>query len=295
MAKRSGKKSSISVKSKKMSRKKKKTMRVVVVVVALVLIVSVVGGGWWVLQRVGIVSQRTASFDPQWRNATQSASGQAAMLLPTPVSYETDTGFYGLTKIGGETLVFQCEVRDDVPYLSINGYEMVLVNKEFFVPRSYGNGATSEAQAAYDAMIGAAAAAGYSLELVSGYRSYDIQDSIHSSYLNSGQYSYDYVKEMSAEPGHSEHQLGLAFDISDNGNLYKGFGDTDAGRWLAEHAAEYGFILRYPDGKTWATGYMYEPWHFRYVGVELAQIIFETGLTVEEIVGRPAGTPPVEQ
>ena len=88
------------------------------------------------------------------------------------------------------------------------------------------------------------------------------------------------------EPGASEHQIGLALDIICDTYtiLDEGFGKTAAGQWLWEHSREYGFILRYPEGKEHITGIDYEPWHFRYVGKEAAAIIMDNGLTLEEFV-----------
>ena len=89
---------------------------------------------------------------------------------------------------------------------------------------------------------------------------------------------------IAAPPGHSEHETGLAFDISaysKNGD----FGETPQFEWLYAHCAEYGFILRYPQGKEDITGYSYEPWHYRYVGVEIAKEIMSTGMTLEEYCG----------
>lgn len=276
---------------KRMSRRKKRVLRAAVVLTALVLVAALVAGGWWALGRLGVLRAKSSATVAQPASVLAPV-GRHVPLLPRPLSVETPEGVYGLTEIGGQSVSFTLETRDGVSFLALNGHEMIFVNREYTVPRDYGDGVTPEAQAAYDAMIGAAADAGHTLGLVSGFRSYATQESIHTGYLNSGNWTYDEVKEMSAEPGHSEHQLGLAFDISDNGSLYRGFGDTDAGRWLAEHAAQYGFIIRYPEDKLWATGYTYEPWHFRYVGAELAQLISSSGLTVEEIIGQPYGLPP---
>ena len=86
----------------------------------------------------------------------------------------------------------------------------------------------------------------------------------------------------SARPGHSEHQSGLAMDV---GAIDNNYGQTPAGQWLNAHCAEYGFILRYPQGKESITGYMYEPWHIRYVGSAAAEAIMANGLTLEEYLG----------
>ena len=89
------------------------------------------------------------------------------------------------------------------------------------------------------------------------------------------------AREYVAEPGTSEHELGLAVDINAGG-------ETDSWTlydWLAEHAHEYGFILRYPEDKTLITGINYEPWHYRYVGKDAAEEIYERGITLEEYLG----------
>ena len=89
---------------------------------------------------------------------------------------------------------------------------------------------------------------------------------------------------MVTVPGASEHQIGLALDIvcSTYMSLDEGFGDTEAGKWLAENSCRFGFILRYPKGKEYITGIEYEPWHFRYVGVKAAEVITKQGITLEE-------------
>ena len=90
-----------------------------------------------------------------------------------------------------------------------------------------------------------------------------------------------------APPGNSEHHTGLALDFVSNESteLNKSFADTKAAKWLLENAESYGFILRYPEGKEDITGYMYEPWHIRYVGVDIAKEITEAGITFEEYKG----------
>ena len=85
-----------------------------------------------------------------------------------------------------------------------------------------------------------------------------------------------------AKPGHSEHQTGLAFDI---GSVDRSFANTSEAKWIEENAHLYGFIVRYPDNKTDITGYIYEPWHVRYLGKETAKKVWESGLTLEEYLG----------
>ena len=117
----------------------------------------------------------------------------------------------------------------------------------------------------------------------SGYRSYNTQVALYNGYVsNHGKEAAD---KFSAKPGQSEHQTGLAMDItSDSVNLQltEDFGDTDEGIWVSENAHRFGFIVRYQKGKEDITGYMYEPWHVRYVGEDLATKVYESGLTLEE-------------
>ena len=121
--------------------------------------------------------------------------------------------------------------------------------------------------------------AGISLYVVTGYRSYEDQQKYYTSRMELLNNSEDAKKQVQAA-GCSEHQTGLAIDFTDdpsNAQPTTDFGKTDAGKWLYEHAHEYGFILRYPEGKEDITGYNYEPWHYRYVGVETATAIYEQG------------------
>jgi D-alanyl-D-alanine carboxypeptidase len=130
---------------------------------------------------------------------------------------------------------------------------------------------------------------GILLNGVSGYRSYVTQSSIFNG--NVKRQGYAEARRFSAIPGTSEHQTGLAIDVSSPsvGNaLEQTFGNSNEGKWLALHCAEFGFIIRYPNGKEAITGYAYEPWHIRYVGVEMAQKIMAKGLTLEEYFGNAA-------
>lgn len=133
------------------------------------------------------------------------------------------------------------------------------------------------------ALFEAAKAAGNDIMIASGFRSYGQQQTYFSNY--SRVYGEEAATKFSARPGQSEHQLGLALDIAYSDRscyLEVCFGDTDAGKWLAVHAHEYGFMLRYPADKTEITKYQYEPWHFRYVGKPLAGALYATGLTLDE-------------
>ena len=119
-----------------------------------------------------------------------------------------------------------------------------------------------------------------SANLVSGYRSYYDQKSTYNYWVSV--YGQKDADTISARPGHSEHQTGLAFDIT---SLNSSYGETEEGIWLRENCFKYGFIIRYPKGKEHITGYAYEPWHIRYVGVEHATYIMNNNLTLEEYLG----------
>lgn len=132
-----------------------------------------------------------------------------------------------------------------------------------------------------------AAAIGYTMWIQSGYRGYYYQKDLYNGYVKrKGQAAAD---KSSARPGASEHQTGLAFDICVSGYecINSGFNNTAPAKWLAENAYLYGYILRYPEGKTDETGYIHESWHFRYVGKELAKALYNDGdwITMENYFG----------
>ena len=156
------------------------------------------------------------------------------------------------------------------------------------VPNNNGQPLREAAATATEQLAAAAAAEGLQVRVLSAFRDYAYQVSLYDGYIaRDGQAAAD---TYSARPGHSEHQTGLVVDFDDGGGcaLQECFESTPAGAWLAEHGHEYGFVLRYPREKEHVTGFMYEPWHFRYVGVELATQLRESGIaTLEEFFGLP--------
>lgn len=117
----------------------------------------------------------------------------------------------------------------------------------------------------------------------SGYRSYNTQVALYNGYVQ--RHGKAAADTFSAKPGQSEHQTGLAMDITSdsvNKQLSEKFGETKEGKWINENAYKYGFILRYPEGKEDITGYIYEPWHIRYLGKDLAKKVFDSGLTLDQ-------------
>ncbi|MCR5831431.1 MAG: M15 family metallopeptidase [Lachnospiraceae bacterium] len=192
------------------------------------------------------------------------------------------------------------EETPDGPVIDPDDWRLILVNKQNPVPDDFTvklSGISDSMQAdariiddIYE-MMDAASSDGVNLMICSAYRSYDRQKSLFNNKINKlmgeGMSYLEAYKVGSMNvtvPGTSEHHLGLALDIL-TGSYTKmddGFGETKAGKWLAENAADYGFILRYPKGKEEITGIVYEPWHFRYVGREYAKDIEERGVCLEE-------------
>ncbi len=164
----------------------------------------------------------------------------------------------------------------------ING--VLIVNKTYGVPADYDPGAlTPECDTAFRQLQSAAAEVGLNIFELSGYRSYETQQRLYQSYCErDGQ---ELADTFSARPGYSEHQTGLAIDVN---SLSRSFGETPEGRWLDANAHRYGFIIRYRQEKQALTGYAYEPWHIRYVGLAMAQALHESGMCLEEYFGIPS-------
>ncbi|MBE6054535.1 MAG: D-alanyl-D-alanine carboxypeptidase family protein [Clostridium sartagoforme] len=166
----------------------------------------------------------------------------------------------------------------------ING--ILIVNKEFGLPDTFLPGEDSEARAAFEKMKADAAEEGIYLNAFSTYRSYWSQNSLYNNYV--ANYGQDPTDTFSAKPGFSEHQTGLAFDIGGSDRSLwaeEDFKYSEEAEWLKSNCTRYGFILRYPEGKDWITGYMHESWHFRYIGVEHSKNFENSNLTLEEYLG----------
>ena len=203
----------------------------------------------------------------------------------------TDPSLNGTKTSKGYTIT----VKNGITY--IDG--IMIANKTYALPSSYvpsnthsklngdykeinKTGIVKNAYDAYTQMKSAASKAGYSISIASGYRSYGYQDGLYNSYVKkNGKADADLG---SARPGHSEHQTGLAFDLNTISNSSD---STKTTKWVLSNCYKYGFILRYPKGKTSETGYKYEWWHLRYVGVDLATKLYNNGnwITLEEYFG----------
>lgn len=174
--------------------------------------------------------------------------------------------------------------------------KLVLVNKYYkldkdYVPKNlekidyeFSSGldimADSEAIKYFKKMSVDAKVLNLTIKTMSAYRTYEYQKNLYEKYLNEDEVSV--VDTYSARAGHSEHQTGLAFDIYNVKKSYNEFGSTDEYIWIKDNAYRYGFILRYQKNKEYITGYKFEPWHIRYVGLDVAKEIYENDLTLEE-------------
>ena len=170
----------------------------------------------------------------------------------------------------------------------------VLVNKYNYLPKdyipinlininTYSKGNLKMNSLAYEAFIKMATdieKEDMHIRIVSAYRSYDYQNNLYYNYLKYD--PQDKVDSYSARPGYSEHQTGLAIDIDNNVVNYNRFHITMEFNWMMENAYKYGFILRYPKDSQNITGYKYEPWHYRYVGYDIAKYIHDNNITYDE-------------
>ena len=181
----------------------------------------------------------------------------------------------------------KAEVVNKGDHYSIQGKydEIVVANKHYPMSKDYNPGENPTAKAELLKLIAAMQQAGFPIsDHYSGFRSYETQTQLYQNYVNKdGKAEAD---RYSARPGYSEHQTGLAFDlVGTNGDLVT---EEKAAQWLLDHAADYGFVVRYLKGKEKETGYMAEEWHLRYVGKE-AKEIAASGLSLEEYYGFEGG------
>lgn len=191
--------------------------------------------------------------------------------------------------------VMDIDPYDDKPDINIMEWEYILANTDHllnkdFIPDltelEYGNYFDSRAVDALKLFIQGARDEGLSVYLTSSYRSYSMQEYLFNNKVQQYGGDREAAARIVAIPGSSEHQTGLAADIVDQHYEYmnESLADTALSKWMYEHCAEYGFILRFPEDKQDITGIMFEPWHFRYVGEEAAKYIMDNNLCLEEFV-----------
>ncbi|HFI0635463.1 TPA: LD-carboxypeptidase LdcB/DacB [Streptococcus suis] len=243
--------------------------------------------------KVPIWSNAHGQDDIVWYTGQKQADGSYIVTV-SAANHKYSSGLYHIHLYYQDTLGklhFVSNTGHEVTYKgpkyngqfhSIQGKydEIIIVNKKHPLSPSYAPGENPTAKQAFLAMINRMRALGYPIiNSYSGYRSYNHQAGLYQNYvLSDGKAAAD---RYSARPGYSEHQTGLAFDILSNQGLSLNPATVN---WIANHAHEYGFIVRYLPGKEHITGYMHEPWHLRYIGRE-ATDIYHSGLTLEEYFG----------
>ncbi|MFR9192813.1 MAG: D-alanyl-D-alanine carboxypeptidase family protein [Anaerovoracaceae bacterium] len=223
----------------------------------------------------GSDSQTTDTQEPDDQTASGSASAGIDMTgLPDPIDVRSSDD--------GGLLVLVNKLHT----VSADYYPTDMVAVDGSLSTNQGLYFKREAYDAYLKMLSAAKADGINFLICSAYRSYDTQKSLYDSSLSA--YGADFTYTRTAYPGRSEHHTGWAVDITSASmgyGLSQDFINYPEGQWINEHCSEYGFIIRYPEGKTHITGYDYEPWHLRYVGIDTAKEITGSGLTLEEYLG----------
>ncbi len=258
------------------------------VVVLVLLVVGIVK-----LALLAVSAVKAIEFPDFGQVVTSMLTSASQAQSESEQELETDTQIYGDVSYDVSDYVF--DASDE---------RLILVNTNLPLDENYlpqtavaddATGATleTEAAASYRAMASAAALDGITLVLSAGY--YDVAqqqavfDEWQQYYLDGGytqDEAYAFAQSIVGAPCASEHQTGYGADIlsSDYTTADTGFADSTAFAWLERYAAEYGFVLRYPEDKQMITGRVYEPWHWRYVGVENAKAMVESGLCLEEFI-----------
>lgn len=260
------------------------------------------------LKDIGYPVQETGYFDDLTTWAVTDFQMQKENLMVTGV-YEKNTQTFLNEALQGENTIeigsklSQPNNPNEYPEIVENPYEILaLVNKSHALPNTFEpedlvipdipfpfeeddpkKQLREPAARAIEDLFKAAEKEDLELFAQSGYRSYDRQDAIFASYVS--QHGENHANTYSARPGESEHQTGLVMDVTTRSigfDIIMDFKETPEGKWLKEHAHEYGYIIRYEEGKEEITKYQYEPWHIRYVGKKAAKEIYENDLTLEE-------------
>lgn len=240
--------------------------------VIIVLCVCICASLIWLLATSSGKEPVTAGLKEELISGLDSLPQKPAVIEEEPVNEVTYdiTSDESLTRLAGKNSTI------DSAYVP---KDLVFVNAA-----SNGNvELRSEAAIQLEKMFEAAGNDGIPLYLISGYRSYERQTQLYEYYCE--KYGKEEADRMDAIPGVSEHMLGLSVDLGTADHVYEledGFATTQAYAWLVAHSFEYGYVLRYPQGKEDITGTAFSPWSFRYFGVETAEKIHDSGLCVEE-------------
>lgn len=218
-------------------------------------------------------SQKTATEAESTNTEANKVTEEAAVLPETSQTKVSEASSDGITQVVNKNHSIAADfVPDNLVWVDL--------------PSTRDTQLRGVAATALTGLFSAAKTAGLELYCCSGYRSYETQAGLYQ--WNVDTYGIEGAELVSARPGMSEHQMGLAMDVTSASagfDLLESFGSLPEGQFIKENACKYGFIVRYPQGKTDITGYAYEPWHLRYVGVDVATDIFNSGKTMEEYYG----------
>lgn len=256
---------------------------------------------------VAIVETEESSLPSFADSSVSVAPSVSESSLPAESSTPAESSDIGISaSVPDDSSTVSYSYAIDIePYLSsIYSENLLLVNKQHAIGESYAPTSVlpveyaryenvdmdAVAEKALCAFLDEAYYYGYTdVTVTSAYRSYSTQRWYFNYYIEEEMktgkdrsQAEAVVLTYSARPGTSEHQTGLCVDMHNLPAANQSFGNTEAGKWLAANAHRFGFILRFPEGKESITGYTYEPWHFRFVGIKHASIIYEQGLCLEE-------------
>lgn len=211
--------------------------------------------------------------------ASDKSNNETTKDLALRVISEAEKNGNNIEDLGETSKGFKIQKIDGITY--VNG--ILIANKTYALPSTYNPGnLLSVMTQNFNSLKSEAASQGLNIYIISGFRSYNTQYTLYNNYVARDGVSA--ADTYSARAGHSEHQTGLAADVN---SLNTNFVYTREGAWLKDNCYKYGFIIRYVENKDDQTGYMYEPWHIRYVGVDLATKLYNGGnwLTIEEYFG----------
>lgn len=255
-------------KQRKMNKYEKRQMALLICIAAVIIALIV----WiicFILSDTNDIENSSTPAESSAYSQTEGTSAENASDESTPEP-EHDT------EPTTEEAKFAIENKNGMTY--IDG--ILIANKSYSLPSDYDPGESSEALGAFYEMQADASDEGLNIYISSSYRSYEDQERIYQNYCDTdGQEAAD---TYSSRPGFSDHQTGLAFDLN---SIDDSFGYTPESDWVSANCHKYGFIIRYPKGKEEITGYQYEPWHIRYIGVDKATAVYESGLCLEEYLG----------
>lgn len=217
-------------------------------------------------------------------NTSENSDGEkpGAPIVEEPTEMELMQNELEADRLSGNLILVNKENPLDEEYIPEDLADIIYYAKD---RTAKGRFMRQEAANAFHALSEGAALEGYEIVVTTAYRSAAFQSDLYYGYVNSKGQAW--ADQYSAKPGTSEHQTGLAADCSSPSvgyQLTSSYGEAPEGIWLSEHCNDYGFIIRYPQGKEEITGYNYEPWHIRYVGKTAAAIIKEKNWTFEEFI-----------